>query len=224
MKQKTIAWNDATRADLVKFCSQALGIPTHPSIGEDALRSKIRQAYEGDTITILVLDGEEPLPPADAPVSALASPPSPQSPVAPVTEPEQGAPVDQGAPQKVAAKVDEYDNPVQDRALRGHSSQNDPKVKVTIAEETGAGGRRGVFVGVNGVGMIIPRARPVDIPYRYWLVLNNARKTVYEQDDETGEIMESTVLSYPVSVNQMPSQEEIDAYYAADAGRTALAS
>ena len=106
------------------------------------------------------------------------------------------------------------ETPTDGKALRGSSAENDPKVQITIAEVEGAGGKRPVFVGVNGVGMLIARGRPQDIPYRYYAALTNAIKTTHEQDESTGEIVSSDVPSYPFSVNRMPPQTEIDAYLA----------
>lgn len=174
MKQKTVPWDEATLDELTKFAAQVLGMSVHPNIGEIKLRGKIRQAYPGDSITIMVLEDEDKGP-VDAPV-----PPS------------------------------EGDG----KALRGASAENDPKVTITISEVDDVGGKRPVFVGVNGVGMLIPRGKPVDIPYRYYHALTNAIKTTHDQDEATQEIISSDVLSYPMSVNKMPPQAEIDAYLA----------
>ncbi len=180
MEQKSIPWDTATKPELVMFASQVLGMPVMPTIGEDKLRGKIRAAFGGDEITIMVQDGEaEPPAAADAPLPLS-------------------------------------DEPADPRALRGTSGAADPVVKITIAEVEGAGGKRAVPVGINGVMMLVPRGRPVDIPYRYYEALSHAIKTVHEQDDDTGEIIASDVLSYPMSVNVMPPQAEIDAYLAAE--------
>ena len=180
MKQKTVPWDEATLDELKKFAASVLGMSTHANIGEEKLRAKIRQAYPGDTITIMVLDDEGEGFASDAP-----PPPS--------ATPNDG------------------------KALRGSSAERDPKVTITIAEMEGAGGKRPVYAGVNGVAMLIPRGRPVDIPYRYYLDLMNAVKTVHEQDEATGEIISSDVPSYPMSVNKRPPQAEIDAWLKADA-------
>ena len=177
MKQKTVPWDDATLTELKMFAAQSLGMMTTPNIGEVTLRSRIRQAYAGSEITIMVPEDDAP---ADAPVAAPIEPPA------------------------------------VGKALRGSSAENDPKVKITIAEVEGAGGTRDVYVGVNGVGMMVPRGRPVDIPYRYFHALENAVKMNHEQDPETNEIVSSEVPSYPMSVNKMPDQAVIDAYLAAD--------
>ena len=180
MQQKTVKWDEATLKELKMFASGVLGMTLGPNIGEETLRAKIRQAFPGDKITIMVLDGEDEAVAADAPV-----PPS--------------------------------EAPAQGKALRGSSSVNDPKVTITIAEAEGAGGKRPVPVGVNGVMMLIPRGRPVDIPYRYFDALSKANKTLYEQDETTQEVISTDVPSYPFSVNKMPPQDEIDAFLAADA-------
>lgn len=180
MKQKTVPWDEATLDELKKFASSVLGMSVNYNIGEATLRAKIRQAYPGDTITIMVLDGEDEARPSDAPA------PPPQT-------------------------------PTDGKALRGSSAENDPKVTITIAEVEGTGGKRPVPVGVNGVMMLVPRGRPVDIPYRYYEALLHAVKTLHEQDETTGEVVSSDVPSYPMSVNRMPPQAVIDAYLAADA-------
>lgn len=178
MQQKTVPWGEATLDELKKFAAQVLGMSVNYNIGEDTLRAKIRQAYPGENITIMVLDGEEEKP-ADAP-----------------------------APASEAPKVG--------KALRGSSAEKDPKVTITIAEVEGVGGKRPVPVGVNGVFMLIPRGKPVDIPYRYFAALGLAIRTLHEQDEQTGEIVSSDVPSYPFSVNRMPPQADIEAYLEAD--------
>ncbi len=179
MKQKTVPWDEATLHELKMFAAQVLGMSVNHNVGESTLRSKIRQAYPGDDITFMVLDGIEEAQASDAPAQ-------------PSETPNDG------------------------KALRGTSAAGDPKVKITIAEVEGAGGKRPVPVGVNGVIMLVPRGKPVDIPYRYYEALSHAEKTTYEQDPETDEVISSDVPSYPMSVNTMPPQAEIDAYLAAE--------
>ena len=178
MQQKTVPWDEATIDELTKFAASVLGISVSPRIGEETLRAKIRQAYPGDTITIMVLDGDDDGAPSDAP-----APPS-------------EAPSDR-------------------KALRGTSASGDPKVKITIAEVEGAGGKRAIPVGVNGVVMLVPRGKPVDIPFRYYEDLLHAIKTVHEQDEASGEIISSEVPSYPMGVNHLPPKADVDAYFAA---------
>ncbi len=107
------------------------------------------------------------------------------------------------------------ETPTDGKALRGTSGARDPIVKITIAEIDSVGGKRPVPVGVNGVVMLVPRGRPVDIPYRYFEALSHAVKIIHDQDDLTGDIISTEVPSYPMSVNLMPPQADIDAYFAA---------
>ena len=91
-----------------------------------------------------------------------------------------------------------------------------PFVKITLATQEGTGGERPVFVGVNGIAMLVPRGKPVDIPYRYYLALTYAVKSVHVQRAD-GEIQANEVPAYPFNVNAMPSQIDIDAFFAKEA-------
>lgn len=121
------------------------------------------------------------------------------------TPEEQGAAPEGVPPQPVKKNV---------RALSAGSSKNDPKVTLTIPEQDIPGGKRAVPIGVNGSFFLIPRGIKCEIPYRYYLALQNAVQTTYTQDKDTNEFTESTVPSYPHLVLQMPPQEEIDAWMA----------
>ena len=183
MQQKTVPWGEATMDELKTFATAVLGMTVNYNIGEDTLRAKIRPAFVGDSITIMVKVQEKP---ADAPA------PAPEAPKVGNEAPKVGKP------------------------LRGSSAEKDPKVTITIVEGEGTGGKRPVPVGVNGVLMLIPRGKPVDIPYRYYAALQLAIKTVHEQDEATQEIISTDVPSYPFSVNRMPPQADIEAYLEAD--------
>ena len=182
MKQITVPWDKATLVELKKFAVSVLGIIPGPNIGESTLRAKIRAAFAGNHITIMVLDGEDEVVAPDAP-----APPS--------------------------------DPPIQGKALRGSSAENDPKVTITIAEVEGAGGKRPVPVGVNGVIMLVPRGKPAPIPLRYYFALGDAIKTLYEMDEQSGDVNSSDVPSYPFTVNKMPPDAEIQAYLVAEQGQ-----
>ncbi len=96
------------------------------------------------------------------------------------------------------------------RALKGGSSETDPKVRMFINEAEGAGGQRAVFVSVNNVPMLIPRGEEVDVPYRYYLALKAAISTVHEQDENTYEILSRNVPSYPFQVIRLPTDKEME--------------
>jgi hypothetical protein len=101
---------------------------------------------------------------------------------------------------------------VEIRALHGGSSKNDPKVRLYVNEAQGPGGSRPVFVSVNNVPMLLPRGEEVDVPYRYYLALKAAVRTLHEQDDETYVINPRDVPSYPFSVVRLPSKEEMEGW------------
>lgn len=58
------------------------------------------------------------------------------------------------------------------------------QVTITLIATEEPGGREPQFVGVNGVGMLIPRGKPVKIPYPYYEALKNAKKYHYDTDDD----------------------------------------
>lgn len=97
------------------------------------------------------------------------------------------------------------------------SAKGDPVVMLVISEQPGKGGDRPVPVGVNGVAILIPRGAPQPVPWRYYQALCSAVQTVYEQlDDMT--IIAKQVPCYPVTVTQMPPQDQIDRWNAVMGG------
>lgn len=126
---------------------------------------------------------------------------------------EEMAQVDQRAMQRTESK----------RAIGGASSKGDPVIKILIPEEDKRGGDRPVPVTVNGTTILLPRARPIDVAYRYYLALENAKQTLFDQNPETGEITNRTVYSTNFQVIQHPSQGEVDAWHAKQAEEAAAA-
>ncbi len=203
MIEKKILWLDATPDQLMTFAAQFLGITSWGhNIGEEKVRARIRAAFTGDTITIMVPEEVAAVASA-APADASATPADASE--ADAHQEAASAAVDASDP---ALKAD-------NRALIGTSGRDDPVVMLTISEAEGKSGTRPVFLSVNGVGILIPRGKMVPVAYRYYEVLEHAERTTYEQDEESGEIIPSNVKSYPFGVNQMPPQVEIDAYFAA---------
>lgn len=100
------------------------------------------------------------------------------------------------------------------------TSRGDPVITVEIAKEPhrpGSIGTEPAKVGVNGKMMLIPRGRPVQIPFRYYLALLEARETQYVQrETNAGEFIldESIAYAYPFSVQDAPSREEVGKWYA----------
>jgi len=109
------------------------------------------------------------------------------------------------------------------RAVGGASSKGDPVITILIPEEDKRGGDRPVPVTVNGTTILLPRARQIDIAYRYYLALENAKQTLYDQNPETGEITSRTVYATNFQVIQRPPQADVDAYNAREAKEAAEA-
>jgi len=95
----------------------------------------------------------------------------------------------------------------------------EPKVWVTLSPTEGPGGDRPEFVGGGkGKGMLIPKGKACEIPYRYFEALKNAKKHHYTQSkDANGNIINgeetcTIIQAIPFSVNQMPPREELLAW------------
>jgi hypothetical protein len=74
------------------------------------------------------------------------------------------------------------------------------KVRIHIAVAEGTAGSQPVPVGVNGILMLIPRGKDVEIPWRYLHALQNA-KTKLPVTDDDGQIVDwREAPAYPVSV------------------------
>lgn len=108
------------------------------------------------------------------------------------------------------------------RAVASGAAVAEPMVNLTLHTQEGAGGKRAVFVGVNGKALLIPRNRPCDVKLRYLRALENAVETKYEYDEEAGAVVPREVPSYPFQVHKMPQDADIEAYrawYAAEEAR-----
>lgn len=93
----------------------------------------------------------------------------------------------------------------------------EPMVLLTVHMQEGPGGKRAIFVAVNGVGMLIPRNKQVEVKLRYLRVLENAIETKYDFDEDAKANVPRDLPSYPYQVNRMPSQDAIDAWHAFEA-------
>lgn len=90
----------------------------------------------------------------------------------------------------------------------------EPLVELTVHEQQGAGGKRPVFVGVNGKALLIPRNKKVKVKLRYYNALAIAIETKFEYDEEAKANLPSDLPVHPYQVHSMPSQAEQDAYHA----------
>ena len=57
-------------------------------------------------------------------------------------------------------------------------------VRILVHTSDKPGGEEPVFVGVNGIGMYIPRGEEVEVPVEYAEGLDHARQLVYPQSDD----------------------------------------
>lgn len=178
----TKPFDAATRAELVLFAQQKLGLDTEPRWSTDTLRNRIRQVFHGDEITIWADDPEPEAEAVAAPSPAIATAAS------------------------VAGLPDPFGGRISD--LTGRA---DPVVVLTIPEQEGEAGKAHVPVWVNGVSIALPRNTRFPCPYRYYEALKNAERHIYTYDESTGErTSENVIPEYPVMVNEWPPQDAID--------------
>lgn len=97
----------------------------------------------------------------------------------------------------------------------------EPMVELTIHTQEGAGGKRAVFVGVNGRALLIPRNKRCEVKLRYLKALENAIETKYEFDEDVKANTPRETPSYPYQVHKMPSDEVQAAWYAYEAAEEA---
>jgi hypothetical protein len=103
---------------------------------------------------------------------------------------------DSAAPGPFAVATSEH-------ALRAGSHQAGDKAKIFVEVQEGPGGNRPVFVSVNGVGILIPRAKEVEVAVPYVEALEHAVGTVYDFDND-GNQTSREVLHYPFRILRDP--------------------
>lgn len=123
-----------------------------------------------------------------------------------------------GWDQSSIVAIDQQDAPIGQAAKSAQDKTlTEPMVDITIHTQDGAGGKRAVFVGVNGRALLIPRNKRCSVKLRYLKALENAIETKYEFDEEVKANTPRDTPSYPFQVHTMPSQAEQDAWYAHEA-------
>lgn len=73
-------------------------------------------------------------------------------------------------------------------------------VTIIVAKSQEKGGGQPAFVGVNAVGYTIPRGIPIAVPNFVEYALRNAVQTIYEWDEETLQLTQRDVPTYPYNV------------------------
>lgn len=101
----------------------------------------------------------------------------------------------------------------QEIGLNNRHYRHDPKVTLTILTTDRPGGKEPAAPSVNGSPcLVIPRGKPVTIPYRFYLALKEAHEVKFEQDEKFNWI-ETRHTNYPLTDVQLPPQAEIDAWF-----------
>jgi len=119
------------------------------------------------------------------------------------------------ATEKAASK--ETGKAGQDRKLTTHY-RDDPKVTIEVHESADPARAKEVQVAVQGDVIIMRRGKRVDIPYRHYLALCDAKEQVARDTDEinplTGLPFKEWVEqhSYPFNTIAMPSADEVSAW------------
>ncbi|MEQ1888650.1 MAG: hypothetical protein ABL951_05650 [Alphaproteobacteria bacterium] len=88
----------------------------------------------------------------------------------------------------------------------------EPMVRLTIHPAEGKGGDEKFPIAWKGRLIALERGKESVIPYKYYLILRDAVGEDYEQDDKyTIHKRQTRAVSY--TVNEMPPQSEIDAWW-----------
>ena len=102
---------------------------------------------------------------------------------------------------------------------RSNHYRDDPKVTLSIAQGSGTG-VKDVQLDVNGDVVTVRRGATVDVPYRHYLALLEAKTARMVETGETNPQTGMPILepvdepTYPFSVVRMPSDEEIADFHA----------
>lgn len=91
---------------------------------------------------------------------------------------------------------------------------DDPRVLITVHKTKEKGGDRNVPCHLNGVSYWIPRGRKVEVPLRFFRVLEEAVGEEHPgwDDDARRNLEPREVQSYTYTIHRMPSDEEIEAW------------
>lgn len=148
-------------------------------------------------------------------------PPIP-APPEPVVQPAQAQAI---AAAQVAAPHDPDATPANHPALQERAASrdlmhytSDPKVGVVVMKTDDKRRAKDVQLSVNGDVIIIKRGERVEIPYRFYEALLNAREDAAVETDEINPFTGNPVMdwqevqSYPFQVFSMPSEAEVAAW------------
>jgi len=201
---KRIPIEDADLPTLKHFAELALGLEVKPGTNAHSLRGKIKTAMPD-------IKDVPPIPKAPEPVVQMPQQ-EPMHVQAPFV-PDPAAPIVDG--ENPAARPAAVSRPAS--AALMHPNQ-DPKVTLKIHKTDDKRRSKDVTVGVNGVVWRMKRGEVINVPYRVYLALQNAKEKAAVELDEinpltgTPKMGWEEIHSYPFEVHKMPSDEEIAAW------------
>lgn len=197
-KTKTIAIAEASPAELTAYATLTLGLEVKPNTPLPALRAMIARTMPGTDIIVI--------PAAEDDADATA---------APLLDAGRGA-----APLAIAGAASRLELIQQKAGTVSASGRYDPLVTVLVYEGQEDGGKRPVPVGVNGTIILVPRGKPVQLPYRYYEALKNAERVTYSEGAD-GELLEHKMAAYPFQTIQPADPAELAAWLDATADKFA---
>lgn len=90
----------------------------------------------------------------------------------------------------------------------------EPMCEIRLHKSPGEGGDRLMFVGVNGVGILIPRNTPCKIKHRYWTALTNAIETQFSITDGNYLLEGRDIPATPFDTLRTAPEDELAAWTA----------
>lgn len=180
---------EADLATLKHFAELALGLEIKAGTNATNVRAKIQQAMPDCTSVPELPKAPEPIVAIPEPAEAAAAPAAPKATPAPAS---------------------------QRQSYSVHRPLDDPRVRLRIHKTDDKRRSKDVTVSVNGFVWRMQRGVEIDLSYRAYLALEDAKEKVAVDTDRinpfTGDPIKSweEVHSYPFTVIRMPPQEEID--------------
>lgn len=110
---------------------------------------------------------------------------------------------------------------VPDAKFRYATGRDDgPPTRVTIMQTGGINGKHPAHPSVNGRKLVIQRNVPVDIPYAFFLALDNAVQTkITDTGDGSKAYDRTNFTDYPMKDVVKPPQSEIDDWHRRNGNR-----
>ena len=180
---KTIPIADATPEQVRRF-TLMVGVDLTETDSPETVLAKLRKVWPNDTVSV----ADEDTGPGVLTTGVLREAPSD-------LEPGESSPFS-----KMAGA---------ERMLLT-SAKDDPRVvlniqKVRVGNDVS---NADVNVGVNGTIYQMKTGVSLDVPYRVWEALNNARREEITHDDQ-GEVVSAWVHAYPFNVEESPAKSAV---------------